>query len=174
MSSTLPKRNLGSVASLLAASLHQGNPDSNHRLWNIVSTRNRFCFVCFFITKKDGFKFSILNFPFICSNIPAAQVYGIYISQLIRYSRACGYYQDFLDRGMLLTRKLLNQGFFLVKLSSSLRIFYGRYLGRLLWNISVTKFAICFTSIHKQSKFILHNKYNLIAYNRMIVAENYF
>jgi hypothetical protein len=33
------------------------------------------------------------------------------------YSRACGSYQDFLDRGLLLTRKLLNQGFLLVKSS---------------------------------------------------------
>jgi hypothetical protein len=28
----------GSVASLLAATLYQGNPDRNHKLWNIVST----------------------------------------------------------------------------------------------------------------------------------------
>jgi hypothetical protein len=28
---------LGSVASLLAAFLYQGNPDRNHKLWNIVS-----------------------------------------------------------------------------------------------------------------------------------------
>ena len=34
---------------------------------------------------------------FICSNIPAASAYGVYISQLIRYSRARGFYQDFLD-----------------------------------------------------------------------------
>jgi hypothetical protein len=26
------------VASLLAATLYQGNPDRNHNLWNIVST----------------------------------------------------------------------------------------------------------------------------------------
>ena len=50
-----------------------------------------------------------MNFPFICSTIPAASAYGVYISQLIRYSRECGYYQDFLDRGLLLTRKLLKQ-----------------------------------------------------------------
>jgi hypothetical protein len=72
---------------LLAATLYQGNPDRDHKLWNIVSTE-------------------ILNFPFICSNIPAAPAYGVYISQLIRYSRACGPYQDFLDRGLLLTRKV--------------------------------------------------------------------
>jgi hypothetical protein len=52
---------------------------------------------------------------------------GVYISQLIRYSSAWGSYQDFLDRGLLLTRKLLNQGFLLVKSKSSLRKFYGRH-----------------------------------------------
>jgi len=36
--------------------------------------------------------------PFICSNIPAMPAYGVYISQLIRYSRACVSYQDFLER----------------------------------------------------------------------------
>jgi hypothetical protein len=68
-----------------------------------------------------------VNIPFICSNIPAALAYGVYISQLIWYSSACGSYQDFLDRGFLLTRKLLNQGFLLVKLKSSLRKFYSRH-----------------------------------------------
>jgi hypothetical protein len=53
--------------------------------------------------KRDDFNFPIVNYPFICSNIPAAPAYGVYISQLIRYSRACGSYQDFLDRGLLLT-----------------------------------------------------------------------
>jgi hypothetical protein len=35
------------------------------------------------------------------------------------------YKLNFLDRGLLLTRKLLNQGFLLDKLKSSLRKFYG-------------------------------------------------
>jgi hypothetical protein len=51
----------------------------------------------------------------------------VYIFQLIRYSRACGSYQDFLDRGLLLTRKLLNQRFLLVKLKSSIQKFYDRH-----------------------------------------------
>ena len=63
----------------------------------------------------------------ICSNIPAAHAYGVYISQLIRYSRVCGSYQDFRDRGLLLTKKELNQGFILVKLKSSLWKIYGRH-----------------------------------------------
>ena len=67
-----------------------------------------------------------MNFPFICSNIPAAPVYGvsIYIDMIFK---ACGSYQDFLDRGLLLTRKLLNRGFLLVKLKLSLRKFYRRH-----------------------------------------------
>ena len=38
MTSTLPKGTLGSVASLLAATLYQEHPDRNHKLWNIAST----------------------------------------------------------------------------------------------------------------------------------------
>ena len=76
---------------------------------------------------RDYFNFPIVNFPFICSNITTAPAYGVYISQLIRYHRACGSYQDFPDRGLLLTRKLLNQGFFLAKLKSLLRKFYARH-----------------------------------------------
>jgi hypothetical protein len=57
------------------------------------------------IDKRDDFNFPIVNFPFIYSNIPAAPVYEVYMSQLIQYSRVCGSYQDFLDRGLLLTRK---------------------------------------------------------------------
>jgi hypothetical protein len=37
MASTLPKRTLGSVASLLAATLYQVTPGRNHKLWNIVT-----------------------------------------------------------------------------------------------------------------------------------------
>jgi hypothetical protein len=44
---------------------------------------------------------------------------------LIRYSRDFGFYQDFLDRGLLLTRKLLNRGFLVIKLKSLLRKCWG-------------------------------------------------
>ena len=53
--------------------------------------------------------------------------YGVYISQLVRYSRSYESYHDFLDRGLLLTRKILNQGFLVDKLKSSLPRFYGRH-----------------------------------------------
>jgi hypothetical protein len=37
--------------------------------------------------KRDDFNFKIINFPNICSNIPASPAYGVYISQLIRYGQ---------------------------------------------------------------------------------------
>ena len=68
--------------------------------------------------KGDHFNFPIVIFPFICTNISVAPAYGVYISQLIQYSRACGSYHDLLNRRLLLTRKLLNQWFLLVKLTN--------------------------------------------------------
>ena len=64
-------------------------------------------------------------FSFVYRNIPAAPAYGVYISQLMLYPRARGSYKDFLDRILLLIRKLLNQRFLLAKLKSSLRNFDG-------------------------------------------------
>ena len=77
--------------------------------------------------KRDDFDFSIVNFPFLCSNIPESPAYGVFISQLIRYSRACSGYLDFLLRGKLLTSKLLRQGYKSYKLSNAFRKFYGRH-----------------------------------------------
>ena len=77
--------------------------------------------------KCDDFTFPIVNFPLISSNIPASPVYGVYISQLIHYSRACAQYIDFLYRAQLLTQKLLQQGHIAPRLMSSLQKFYNRH-----------------------------------------------
>jgi len=61
--------------------------------------------------KREDFNFPIVNYPDLDSDIPSSPVYGVYMSQLIRYSRTCHSYQDFLHRFVLLTRKLLSQGF---------------------------------------------------------------
>ena len=71
--------------------------------------------------KRDDFDFSIVNFPFLCSNIPRSPAYGVFISQLIRYSRACSSYQDFLIRAKLLTSKLLRQGYQLNRLRNAFK-----------------------------------------------------
>jgi hypothetical protein len=61
---------------------------------------------------------SISNCEFF--NIPATPAYGVFISQLIQYSIACGSYHGVRDRGLLLTKNLLNQEFLLVELKSPL------------------------------------------------------
>ena len=35
------------------------------------------------LDKRDDFSFAIINFPFMCGNIPAAPVYGVYISLVV-------------------------------------------------------------------------------------------
>ena len=64
---------------------------------------------------RDDWTLSIVNFPFISNTIPASPAYGVYISQLIRYSRDC----DILDRAQLLMQKLLKQGYVTPRLKSS-------------------------------------------------------
>jgi hypothetical protein len=44
----------------------------------------------------------------VVSNIPATPIYGVYISHLIRYSRPCAFYHDFIDRGLMLKRGFLS------------------------------------------------------------------
>ena len=78
--------------------------------------------------KRDDFNFHITKFPFLSSNIPSSSAYGVFISQLIRYTRACSSYEFFILRARQLSRKILEQGSYLVELlKSSIRKFYGRY-----------------------------------------------
>ena len=47
--------------------------------------------------KRDDYNFKIINFPNICSNIPASPAYGVY--------------SDFLKRHLHLRNRLLDQGY---------------------------------------------------------------
>ena len=77
--------------------------------------------------KRDDFNFPIVNFPFIDGNIPASPAYGVFVSQLIRYSRASSEYLDFTHRSSKLASKLINQGYLLSRLKVSFKKFYGRH-----------------------------------------------
>ena len=93
-----------------------------------------------------------MNFPFIFGNIPAAHAHIAWISQFIRCSIACSSYHEFLDRGLLPTRKLLNQGLLVVKLKSSVRMFYCRHhdlVNRYRISVSqITTDMFCVTNDH--------------------------
>ena len=77
--------------------------------------------------KRDDFDLNIVNYPFICGNIPHSPSYGVYISQLIRYARASTLYDDFVSRSSGLTSKLLRQGYKRLKLIDAFKKFYGRH-----------------------------------------------
>ena len=70
---------------------------------------------------RDDFTIPLVNFPFISNIIAASPAYGVYISQLICYSRACAQYSDVLDWAQQLTHKLPKQGYVVPKLKSSLQ-----------------------------------------------------
>ena len=61
---------------------------------------------------------SILYFLLLSSNIPALPAYGVFISQLIRYARACSLYGCFILRVKRLSNKLLEQGYAKERLKS--------------------------------------------------------
>jgi hypothetical protein len=77
--------------------------------------------------KRYDFDFAVVNFPFLCSNIQLSPVYGVYVSELIRYARACFAYEDSSKLGRLLTNKLMLQSYNESPLKSSFLKFYGRY-----------------------------------------------
>ena len=101
--------------------------------------------------KRDDFNFHITNFPFLSSNIPCSPVYGVFISQLIRYARACSSYECFILRARRLSSKLLKQGYLVERLKSSFRKFYGRY-GDLIqqYEVSLSRMLNDFLTLDQQ------------------------
>ena len=79
---------------------------------NTLHNLHRLCFSHSFddsgqlSTKIYDKHFKIINFPIMCSNIPASPAYGVYISQLIRYARASSNYSDFLKRHLYRRNRL--------------------------------------------------------------------
>ena len=66
--------------------------------------------------KRDDFDFDIVNFPFLDGDVPRSASYGVYISQLIRFTR-----------NKVLTAKLLRQGYRYHKLRKAFSKFYRRH-----------------------------------------------
>ena len=99
-----------------------------HHFWtytsNLTTVVNS---VLKFMINGTTSNFKIINFPNMCSNIPASPAYGVYISQLIRYARASSNYSYFLKRHLHLRNRLLDQGYKKICLIRSLKKFIFRY-----------------------------------------------
>ena len=61
--------------------------------------------------KRDDYSFEIVNYPFLDSNIPEGPAYGVYISRLVAFARACKSLDDFNLRHKTLFHKLKGQGY---------------------------------------------------------------
>ena len=77
--------------------------------------------------KRDNFDFEIVNFPFLDGDTPGSPSYGVYISQLKRFSRVCSNVDDFNNRNFFLTAKLLKQGYRFHKIRKAFSKFYRRH-----------------------------------------------
>ena len=73
---------------------------------------------------RDYFNFNIVNYPFLCGNIPQSPSYGVNVPQLIRYARASTLYDDFVSRNSRLTSKLLGQGYESLKLIDAFNVLW--------------------------------------------------
>ena len=90
--------------------------------------------------KRDHFNFDIVNFPFLDGDVPQRPFYGVYISQLIRFSRASSHVTNFNNRNKFVTVKLLKQGYRYHKLCKAVSIFYRRHFELIeKYHVSLTK-----------------------------------
>ena len=80
-----------------------------------------------FYDKRDDFNFEIVNFSFLDGDVPRSPSYGVYISQLIRFARVCSNVDDFNNRNLFLTAKLLKQGYRYHKIQKAFSKFYHRH-----------------------------------------------
>ena len=78
--------------------------------------------------KRDYFNFVIVIYPHLDEDVPRATSYGVYISQLIRFARACSSLLDFHIRKHTITERLLKQGYRYNTLRKSFSKFYYRNL----------------------------------------------
>ena len=66
-------------------------------------------------------------FPFLDGDVPRSPSYGVYISQLICFARVCSYVDDFNNRNLFLTAKLLKQCYRYHKIRKAFSKFYHRH-----------------------------------------------
>ena len=79
--------------------------------------------------KRDDFNFEIVNSPFLDGDVSRSPFYGVYISQLIRFARVCSNVDEFNNRNLFLTAKLLKQGYRYHKIRKAFSRFFHRHSG---------------------------------------------
>ena len=118
--------------------------------------------------KREDFDFEIVNFPFLDGDVPGSPSYGVYISQLICFSRASSYVTDLNIRNKMLTQKLLKQGYQYHKLRKTFSKFYRRYYDL------ISKFQVWLKSLLRQGLSEPEFYGDLVYKLKKIVSSNNF
>ena len=77
--------------------------------------------------KRDDFPFDIVSYPDLSGNICSTNAYGVFIGQLLRFSKTCNNYSHSVQRTHLLIQKLIKQNFKQKPLLTRCRKFYERH-----------------------------------------------
>ena len=141
--------------------------------------------------RRDDFDFDVVNFPFLDGDVPRSASCGVYISQLVRFSRVSSHIDGFNTRSKVLTAKLLRQGYRYHKLRVAFSGFCRRRFGMvsecsvglgalLLQSISEPEFygdlVYVFSKIIGKNDFPYHFKkivvrYKTIGYNINVMRQ---
>ena len=87
---------------------------------------NRFIYKTY--DKRNDFNFPIINYPNLRGNIPIKAAYGVFISQLVRYSSINLEVEDFIQDVKALVSKLVKQGYKQNLLVSYFKHFANKYI----------------------------------------------
>ena len=79
--------------------------------------------------RRDDFDFEIVNVPFLDGDVPRSTSYGVYISQLIRFSRASSPIADFKVSKGAKIRNRYNQVLSTLAINCLLRNFLNKAIG---------------------------------------------
>ena len=80
----------------------------------------------------------ILILKILDGDNPRSSFYGVFISQLIRFARVCSYVDDFNNRHLFLTAKLLKQDYRYQKIRKAFSKFYNIHSGLIVkYNIGL-------------------------------------
>ena len=101
--------------------------DTEARFLDLILSITNGIFFSKIYDKRDDFNFEIVNFPFLDGDVPRSLSYGVYISQLIRFARVCSNGDDFNNRNLILTAKLLKQEYKYHKIRKAFSKFYHRH-----------------------------------------------
>ena len=77
--------------------------------WTVSIYRGKFLYYSY--DKRNDFDFKVVNYPNLTGNVPSAQSYGVFVSQLVRFCEINQKAKSFLEDVKTIINILIKQGF---------------------------------------------------------------